>query len=65
MTWAAEHPEPVYPTWGDWLAEQGVLVCDVSYPNKRYWYAINKQKIEQPIPTDIAEKLGIEPKEGT
>lgn len=64
MSWAAENPEPVYPTWEEWLADVGVLVCDTSFLNKRYWYTINKLKLEQPIPADIAEKLGLEEKEG-
>ncbi len=58
MAWAAEHPEPVYPTWKEYFAElygSGVfgqplmavgLLC------------------EDHIPADIAQKLGIEPKEG-
>ena len=45
MQWAAEHPEPVYPTWWDWFAAGGLDPDD-------------------PIPADIAEKLGLEPKEG-
>lgn len=45
MAWAAEHKEPVYPTWWDWLAAGGLDPDD-------------------PIPADIAQKLGIEPKEG-
>ena len=61
--WAEENPEPIYPSWATWLVDQGVLACDESHPNMRYWYAINKQKIEQPIPTDIARKLEIKPKE--
>ena len=63
MRWATDNPEPVYPRWCDWLAEQGVLVCDNSFPNMRYWYAMNTEKMEQPIPADIAQKLGLEPKE--
>lgn len=43
--WAAEHPEPVYPTWYDWMASLGLDPDD-------------------PITADIAQKLGIEPKEG-
>ena len=47
--WAAEHPEPVYPTWGTWLAEKfGYDLREIMY---------------NPIPADIAEKLGIKPKE--
>ena len=56
MRVAAKHLEPVYPRWCDWLAEQGVLA------DMRYWYAMNTEKMEQPIPADIAQKLGIEPK---
>lgn len=26
MQWAAEHPEPKYPTWCDWLMEQHMNV---------------------------------------
>lgn len=50
IAWAAEHPELVYPTWGTWLAE-------------RFGYDL-REIIYNPIPGDIAEKLGIEPKEG-
>jgi hypothetical protein len=47
--WAAEHPEPVYPTWGEWL--------------QRLYNSMNYAGIFiTPIPADIAEKLGIEPK---
>lgn len=45
--WAEEHPEPVYPTWYEWLCSIGA------------W-----NKASDPIPADIAQKLGIEPKEG-
>ena len=49
-TWAAEHKEPVYPTWGTWLSE-------------KYDYDL-REIMYTPIPADIAQKLGIEPKEG-
>lgn len=45
MSWATEHPEPVYPTWYEYL-------CDI---HKNGWEAIGKLH----IPADIAEKLGI------
>lgn len=48
--WAAEHPEPVYPTWYEFLVER----------YHKAWEAIGCDS----IPADIAEKLGIEPKEG-
>lgn len=50
MEWAAEHLEQVYPTWGTWLTEKfGYDLRGIIYDH---------------IPADIAEKLGIEPKEG-
>jgi Fe-S-cluster-containing dehydrogenase component len=49
--WAAEHPEPVYPTWGEWLQRL--------YDNTNY-----AGIFITPIPADIAEKLGLQPKEG-
>ena len=52
MSWAAEHPV-VYPTWVEWMIEQGLCGADV---------AIITRKAYERIPADIAEKLGIEPK---
>jgi hypothetical protein len=54
MKWAAEHPEPVYPTWYTWLIMMGAVgsVEDLF------------SDLQRPIPADIAERLGIEPKEG-
>ena len=54
MAWAAEHPEHVYPTWFEWLKSVGALPAEQT---------ICHRGLEQPIPADIAEKLGIEPKE--
>ena len=49
--WAAEHPEPVYPTWGEWL--------------QRMYNSMNYAGIFiTPIPADIAQKLGLQTKEG-
>lgn len=50
MAWAAEHPDPVYPSWYEYLTDTYHAT----------WNMI-KDKL---IPADIAEKLGIEPKEG-
>lgn len=60
--WATEHPEPVYPTWGDYIT--GLVIQDIcdgktSGPETVLIYAMNT-----PIPADIAEKLGLKPKEG-
>lgn len=58
MAWAAEHPEPVYPTWGEWLCNIGLIhdCTDVVEMVHRLFH--------NSIPADIAQKLGIEPKEG-
>ena len=63
MSWAAEHPEPVYPTWGDWLAEIGLI----SWQNNGdgvYSVMVPTFKMCKQIPADLAQKLGIEPKKG-
>lgn len=64
--WAAEHPEPVYPSWGEWLAEQGIvkLVNSERYDEDYQKVLVLLDSVENPIPADIAKKLGIEPKEG-
>ena len=65
MTWAAEHPEPVYPTWAEWLNSIGVIISDRPFPTLNipvYVYQAGKKMVE-PIPANIAEKLGITPKE--
>lgn len=69
--WAAEHPEPVYPTWFEWLEQ--IKVAGRAYELEPYFTG-NKEgylktaaftpKAFEPIPADIAQKLGIEPKEG-
>ena len=55
--WAAEHPEPVYPTWWSWLINEGVIEKGSTYTG-----AFDQLKTKS-IPADIAEKLGVEPKE--
>ena len=65
--WAAEHPV-VYPTWGEWLIKIGGAVKKLYAQQYHYEAAQPTQLIEvvevldEPIPADIAEKLGIEPK---
>ena len=57
MQWAAEHPEPVYPSWGDYLCEIGLINV----------YMSKKEVIDRlffnTIPPDTVEKLGWQPKE--
>lgn len=80
VAWAAEHPEPVYPTWGEWLESEGICfsrltnyerIGGLSIPQV-FDYQIDGEtaficgdKVNTPIPTDIAQRLGIKPKEGT
>lgn len=67
--WAAGHPEPVYPTWAKYLEQfgftPGALMLskecfdvDCEAKMRNIWLMTTH------IPADIAEKLGIEPKEG-
>lgn len=47
--WAAEHPEPEYPTWSEWLEEITGEMCDGDLLFSR-------------IPESTAKRLGIESK---
>lgn len=69
--WAAEHPEPVYPSWQEAWKELFPYVTHIPCPelyfgveccdhDDRYCVACKAK----PIPAEIAEKLGIRPKEG-
>lgn len=59
--WAAEHPEPVYPSWLEYIMDvQHDCVAAYNGGNDTLW----KWMWTTPIPADIAEKLGVEPKEG-
>lgn len=53
MAWAAENPEPVYPTWYRWLIMMGAIgsVEDLF------------SDLQLEIPADKAQELGIEPEE--
>ena len=71
MQWAAEHPEPVYPTWDEWQnsvfpdAEIDITPC--TFGSRDRFNCSEKtcdECMEQQIPAYIAEKLGIKPKEG-
>lgn len=63
MQWAEENPEPVYPTWVEYLVKQGVLASANPVPTltaKAFFSGVNAMK---PIPADTAEKLNLQPKE--
>lgn len=60
--WAAEHPEPVYETWFEYLLRIGVIPKNAPAGGEYQW--IVESIKHKPIPADIAQKLGTEPKEG-
>ena len=64
--WAAEHPEPAYPTFGEWLEKQGIvkLINSDRYDEDGRKVYVLLESVENQIPEDIAQKLGIEPKNG-
>lgn len=55
--WAAEHPEPIYPTWYEWLKNMGLTFHDA----ESSWIGFT-ERIHHSIPADIAQKLRVEPK---
>lgn len=71
MQWAAEHPEPVYPTWREWqdstFKDVHISIRPCEFGSRNRFDCDKKTYYEckwEPIPADIAEKLGIKPKEG-
>lgn len=65
--WAAENPEPVYPTWIAWLMSEGVIPTNYMAANStdsgvRAGTFYVTSKAFAPIPADIAQKLELEPK---
>lgn len=71
MQWAKEHPDPVYPTWREWqhsmfpYAYAPIRPCEFGSRNRfKCDGKACSECMEQQIPADIAEKLGIKPKEG-
>lgn len=76
LKWAEEHPERVYPSWDEAWNALYPDAYDKRVPCLRYFLPHDKyvelcEKIngrcykcrQQPIPAEIAEKLGIRPKE--
>lgn len=68
MAWAAEHPAPRYPTWREWQnstfpnRHRDVSPCEFD-DARRFNCALMKcdECMDEPIPADIAAKLGIKP----
>lgn len=70
MQWAKENPEPKYPTWIDWQQKTfptaATMICPKIYMSKEEASCFGQSCFEcthSPIPKEIAEKLGIKPKE--
>lgn len=69
MKWASEHPEVRYPTWREWQrdhfrdAESTIRPCMyINYTNAHCRdYKDCADCANQPIPADVAKKLGIQP----
>lgn len=55
--------EVVYPTWGEWLIQQGVLKAGTTTMYGITWQPVGDNLFES-IPADFAKKLGVKPKEG-
>jgi hypothetical protein len=74
MDWAAENPEPRYPTWREAWESLFPDMAEINPPCPRYFMDEDRAQEycgvrcaicrEKPIPADIAEKLGVKPKEG-
>ena len=73
MQWAAANPEPVYPTWAEWILKVGAArrvpigePWPVEFPDGSMLEPCCETVVKENerIPADIAQKLGIEPKEG-
>ena len=57
MSWAADHPEPVYPSFAKYLEQFGIIIRRDGAVEADFF------KAHEPMSADIAQKLGIEPKE--
>lgn len=65
-TWAAEHPEPKYPTWREYLKKIGLTTPKSVYFSDENGAGVKledglTEKANQPIPTEIAAALELEP----
>ena len=62
MSWSKEHSAPTYPTWEEWLVEQGILQSYYIGGTGKHVYTMSEFGCS-PIQDDTAKKLGIQPKE--
>ena len=61
MKWAKENPEPVYPTWLEWLEQQG-LVETVHVSNGESHLSFKYGLAGTPMPAELAKPLKLKPK---
>lgn len=66
--WVQAHPEPKCPTWEEWLESKNIIGMNAIKLQEGADYVYNlvktiTPKAKEEIPADIAEKLGITPKE--
>ena len=62
LQWAAEHPEPIYPTWWKYMCMIGVIPDTLG--DKTLGEVTVYRLMNTYIPADIAQKLGLTPKDG-
>lgn len=71
LQWAKENPEPVYPSWAEAWKQLFPDACGIpciEYCGEKY-RALDCARTtcntcrDKPIPTELAKKLGIKPKE--
>ena len=73
MDWSAEHPEPVYPSWYEYQQQtfpglKSCWICPLAVGAPCQCKSVTnaqacKKCRNSPIPAEIAEKLGIRPKD--
>lgn len=64
LKWIEKHPAPVYPTWLELAAQQGFKIEEGKQcTNEEQLLILLMASVNTPIPADIAQKLGIEPRE--
>lgn len=69
MDWAAENPEPRYPSWKKWwddtFSDSAYMPCPKNFMSNEASGCIEQPNcpdcMNRPIPADIAEKLGVKP----
>ena len=61
QNWVKSNPEPKYPDWIEWFNEMGLVHSQSDYFTDRIILNVTSKAYE-PIPAEIAEKLGVKPK---